>query len=92
MSFRKQLAVILEQAFNSAREKDLLGNANLPEITIERPAKPDHGDYASSLPLKLARLTGMKPMDIAEILIKSIPSAKILKKFLLPSPASSISL
>ena len=76
MSFRKQLADTLEKAFIKAKEKGLMGDANLPEITIERPAKPEHGDFASSLPLKLARLTGMKPMDIAETLIMNITSAK----------------
>jgi arginyl-tRNA synthetase len=76
MSFRKQLADTLEKAFIKAKEKGLMGDANLPEIVIERPAKPEHGDFASSLPLKLARLTGMKPMDIAETLIMNIASAK----------------
>jgi len=86
MSFRKQLAVTLEQAFTRAKEQGLLGNANMPEITIERPAKPEHGDYASSLPLKLARLTGMKPMEIADIIIKNIPSAKDIEKISVAKP------
>ena len=86
MSFRTQLAATLEQAFARAREQGLLGNASLPEIVIERPAKPEHGDYASSLPLKLARLTGMKPMDIAEIIIKNIPSAKDIEKISVAKP------
>ncbi len=86
MSFRTELAATLEQAFARAREQGLLGNANLPEITIERPGNPEHGDYASSLPLKLARLTGMKPMDIAEILIKNIPSAKDIEKISVAKP------
>ena len=73
MTFRKRLAEMLEQAFVRAGEKGLVGNAGLPEITIERPARPEHGDYASSLPLKLARLTGMKPMDVAAAIINNLP-------------------
>jgi len=73
MTFRKRLAEMLEQAFARAGEKGLVGNAGLPEITIERPARPEHGDYASSLPLKLARLTGMKPMDVAAAIINNLP-------------------
>ncbi len=80
MSFRKQLAGALEKAFIKAKDKGLMGDATLPEITIERPAKPEHGDFASSLPLKLARLTGMKPMDIAETLIQNITAAKDVEK------------
>ncbi|MFA5064998.1 MAG: arginine--tRNA ligase [Dehalococcoidia bacterium] len=73
MTFRKRLAEMLEQAFARAGEKELVGKSSLPEITIERPARPEHGDYASSLPLKLARLTGTKPMDIAAAIIKNLP-------------------
>ena len=92
MSFRKQLADTLEKAFIKAKEKGLMGDANLPEITIERPAKPEHGDFASSLPLKLARLTGMKPMDIAETLIQNIAvGQRCRERYRRPSPASSTS-
>jgi len=80
MTFRKRLAEMLEQAFIRAGEKGLVGNASLPEITIERPARPEHGDYASSLPLKLARLTGMKPMDVAAAIIKDLPADSDFEK------------
>jgi arginyl-tRNA synthetase len=86
MSFRKNLAEALIQAFNSSRDHGQLGAASLPEITIERPAKPEHGDYASSLPLKLARLTGMKPMDIAAILIKNMPPMNDIEKIQVAPP------
>ncbi|MEA2646876.1 MAG: arginyl-tRNA synthetase [Chloroflexota bacterium] len=36
-----------------------------PAMTVQRPARPEHGDLAISLPLQLARPTGRKPMDIA---------------------------
>ncbi len=80
MTFKKRLAEMLEQAFARASEKELVGNTSLPEITIERPARPEHGDYASSLPLKLARLTGMKPMDVAAIIIKNLPADSDFEK------------
>lgn len=80
MSFKKRLAEALNQAFISAKIHGELGTASLPEITIERPAKPEHGDYASSLPLKLARLTGMKPMDVAGILVKNMPAMSDIEK------------
>jgi len=73
MTFKKRLAEMLAQAFAGAAAKGLVGNAGLPEITIERPARPEHGDYASSLPLKLARLTGMKPMDVAAAIVDNMP-------------------
>lgn len=86
MSFRKQLAETLEHALAKANEAGILRVANAPEILIERPAKPEHGDYASSLPLKLARLTGMKPMDIAEIIIKNISPLRDIEKISAAKP------
>jgi arginyl-tRNA synthetase len=80
MSFNKQLADALERSFAGAKSEGSLGEVALPEILIERPSKPEHGDYASSLPLKLARLTGKKPMDIAEILIRNMPVMADIEK------------
>jgi arginyl-tRNA synthetase len=46
-----------------ARGLDL---AALPEsTTVERPRSPEHGDYASTLALQLARRVGVKPRDLA---------------------------
>ena len=74
MLFRKKLAEAMVEAFKRARHEGKLEATALSEpIIIERPAKPEHGDYASSLPLKLARLTDKSPMDIAKILVKNMP-------------------
>ncbi|MDO8568302.1 MAG: arginine--tRNA ligase, partial [Dehalococcoidales bacterium] len=42
-----------------------LPSVPLPEITVEHPQKAGHGDYASSFALKLARETGLNPLDMA---------------------------
>jgi arginyl-tRNA synthetase len=86
MSFRKQLAETLLGALAKANEQGLLNVANVPEILIEKPTNPGHGDYASSLPLKMARITGMKPMDIAEIIINNIPPLKDIEKISAAKP------
>jgi arginyl-tRNA synthetase len=86
MSLKKQLAESLERAFKQAKETGALSDVMLPEIIIERPANAEHGDYASSLPLKLARLTGMKPMDIAGVLLKYMPSIGIIEEVTTAKP------
>ena len=86
MTFRKQLAEALEQSFARVKEQGTMGHANLPEVAIERPAKPEHGDYASSLPLKLARLTGMKPIDVANAIVKNIAPMKDIEKISVAAP------
>jgi len=60
---------VLTQAAASAQQSGKLPSVALPEVYIERPQNPEHGDYASSFPLKLARATGAKPMAIAEELV-----------------------
>jgi len=42
------------------------GSAELQPVEIERPAKPEHGDLATSLAMKLARPYRMAPLRIAE--------------------------
>ncbi|HUE75766.1 MAG TPA: arginine--tRNA ligase [Chloroflexota bacterium] len=63
---KHDIARLLDRAVAAAQERDLLPAVSLPEIPIERPANPTHGDYASSLPLKLARAARMAPLTIAQ--------------------------
>ena len=74
MLLRHELARALEQAATQARQQGLLTFAALPEVTVEHPQNPEHGDYASSLPLKLARATGIAPMTIAGQIIECMTS------------------
>ena len=46
----------------------------LPDVQLERPANPQHGDFATSLPLRLARATRINPLQLAEGLVKLIPA------------------
>jgi arginyl-tRNA synthetase len=75
---KQKIAALMEQAATEAQERGLLPPVALPEVTVERPQNPEHGDYASSLPLKLARATGVDPVVIAERLVEFIrPSLEI---------------
>lgn len=40
---------------------------------MERPQNAEHGDYATSFPLKLARAVGLEPLTIANIITSLIP-------------------
>ena len=60
---------LLTQAAGEAQKAGKLPQVALPEATIERPQKPEHGDYASGFPMKLARATRANPMTIAKDLI-----------------------
>ena len=69
---------MLTQAASQAQQLGKLPSVALPEVAVERPQNPEHGDYASSFPLKLARATGVSPLAIAEDMVGLIvPSPEI---------------
>jgi len=72
---KQRIIELLAQAADKAQKSGKLPSVAVPEITIEHPQNPAHGDYASSLPLKLARATGASPLAIAETLVGLIPPA-----------------
>ena len=60
---RDEIARMVEEAVDRAKEAGDLPAVALPEIVIERPQRLEHGDYATSLPLRLARAAGAKPFE-----------------------------
>ncbi|MEO5833618.1 MAG: arginine--tRNA ligase [Nakamurella sp.] len=45
---------------------DVLDPALIPDVVVERPRNREHGDYATSVALKLAASLARKPRDIAQ--------------------------
>lgn len=86
MFIKQKLARALEQAAKDAQQEEMLAPAALPEVVIERPQNPEHGDYASSLPLKLARTTEKAPVAIAEQIIELLPALPEVSKIVVASP------
>jgi arginyl-tRNA synthetase len=75
---KQSLVKLLTQAASKAQKSGKLPSVALPEITVEHPQNPEHGDYAASLPLKLARSTGASPLAIAQDIVELIaPSPEI---------------
>ena len=69
---KQEIAECLRQAVLQAQEQGDLVSAALPEMIIEHPQNPEHGDFASGLPLKLARTMKMSPMIIAQKVFKHV--------------------
>jgi arginyl-tRNA synthetase len=62
---KQHLIELLSKAAVEAQNAGRLPPVTLPEVTLERPQNAEHGDYASSYPLKLARATRVNPLVIA---------------------------
>jgi arginyl-tRNA synthetase len=50
---RDDLAALIYNATKKAQKKKSLPRTEIPEVLIERPRREEHGDYATSLPLKM---------------------------------------
>jgi arginyl-tRNA synthetase len=83
---RQELARCLQQAVSKAQQEGVLASAALPEVLIEHPQNPEHGDFASGLPLRLARAMRMSPMAIAEKISEHIVPPPQIDKVLIASP------
>ena len=71
---RDRIAELVADAAQSAQAKGLLPQFEVPEPSIERPQNPEHGDYATSLPMKMARAARLDPRRIAELLLGELPN------------------
>ncbi len=83
---KQKLTACLQQAVLQAQERDALPPAALPEVLIEHSQTAEHGDFASGLPLKLARAMKMSPMVIAERISEHISPPAEIGKVLIASP------
>jgi arginyl-tRNA synthetase len=73
MTIRDHIAQITADALHLAQDNEALPAAETGEVSVERPQKPENGDFASTTPLKLAKLMGMNPFEIAVKLASLIP-------------------
>ena len=77
---RDQIAQLVRGSLAEAQREAKLPPSAIDDVSIERPQNPDHGDFACSLPLRLARPMRMDPMAIAEVLASRIPAEGALER------------
>ena len=77
---KQKLTDLITEAVRQAQKAGKLPTVALPEVTIERPQNPDHGDYAANLPLRLARSIGTNPMNIAREIVPFIPPSDEIER------------
>jgi arginyl-tRNA synthetase len=73
-------------AAHEARDLGELPAVALPEAAIERPQRPEHGDYATSLALRLARSAHANPLTLAEALVKHLPPSEAVGEVSVAAP------
>ena len=76
-----KLIQILKSTLSACIQKQLFPLDEIPNVEVSKPARPEHGDYASNVALSLAARAGKKPREIAEIITRELqdPHGMILK-------------
>ena len=69
---RNQLRQAVLDAVEQARLDGALPDTPLPEVTLESPANPRMGDFATSLALKLRRATNLDPLVVANLIAERL--------------------
>ena len=83
---RQKLALCLQQAVLAAQQGGYLVSTASPEAVIEHPQNPEHGDFATGLPLKLARSMKMSPLDIAQNISEHLSPPPEIDRVSIASP------
>ena len=76
----------LRAAVADVQREGVLPAFDVPaSVLVERPQKPEHGDFASSLPLRVTKAVGRPPLEIAQAIAGAItPDGPIGEVFVAP--------
>ena len=87
---RDELTSLVYKAARKAQRKGSLPRTEIPEIVVERPRRAEHGDYATSLPLKMiadvnralkaAEKPTLSPLELAARIVHRLEDAPYLGK------------
>jgi len=86
MTITRKIAEILTVAVAEAQRQGVLPAGDLPTAPVERPQNPEHGDFAYSLPLRLAKIARKAPLQIAENLAPFVPTNGVIGSVAVASP------
>jgi arginyl-tRNA synthetase len=71
-SVQSKVASAILTALELAKNNGLIKCQIPDQITLDRPKNRDHGDYATSIALTLAKAANLQPRVIAEVIIKTL--------------------
>ena len=75
MLVRDTIANAVAAALEQANRDGAINVDSVPDIEVERPNNADHGDFATNLPLRLARAARANPLQLAQLIAERIESS-----------------
>src|SRR5579883_2506767 len=85
---REEITRRIQQAAHEAQAAGELPAVALPDVQIERPQRPENGDYATSLPLRLKKAAGGPgaPIDLARAIAGRVATGGMLREVVAAAP------
>jgi arginyl-tRNA synthetase len=83
---KQEIAALLAQAGQAAQDAGDLPAVAIGIPPVERTNNPVRGDYASSVAMRLARAAGMPPLQIAQRLVRHLPTDEAVARVEVAAP------
>lgn len=69
---REEIKNLIEKSIKELQKAKKLLKFDIPKIQIEHPEEKAHGDYATNIALKAAKIVGKTPIEIAEMITNQL--------------------
>ena len=84
---KSSIHALLTKALENLVSKGVLESVPAEEtIQVERTRDPSHGDFASNCAMMLCKSAGMKPRDLAQQIIDSLPGSHLIQEVSIAGP------
>ena len=77
---KSELEDLLTQALTSLQGNLLTGPVERALIVVERTRDAQHGDYACNIALRLAKIAGLRPRELAAAIVAALPASPLLAR------------
>ncbi|MEQ1581882.1 MAG: arginine--tRNA ligase [Steroidobacteraceae bacterium] len=83
---KQQITHLVAGAIAALPAGTLPDGSAVPDVELERTRDPAHGDFATSVALKLAKSAKRKPRELAELLVKFLPASSLVERVEIAGP------
>ncbi len=77
---KDQITSLIRQALAAIPAANLPSDATKAAIELDRTRDPAHGDFASSLALRLAKAARRNPRELAQAIVAALPASDLIAK------------
>jgi arginyl-tRNA synthetase len=83
---RDSIHALIEAAIQAARQAGDLPATDLPDVLVEHPQRPEHGDFATPVALGLAKPMRRPPREIAQAIANHLPANDLIASVEIAGP------